>query len=47
MMISQLNVFLGLIQDRDRNAIKDLDKRNILFSKILSNILKRKDDIKK
>ena len=33
--------------DRDRNAIKDLDKRNILFSKILSNILKRKDNIKK
>ena len=33
--------------DRDRNAIKDLDKRNILFSKILSNILKRRDDIRK
>ena len=31
--------------DRDRNAIKDLDKRNILFSKILSNILKRRDII--
>ena len=33
--------------DRDRNAIKDLDKRNILFSKILSNILKRRLDISK
>ena len=33
--------------DRDRNAIKDLDKRNILFSKILSNILKRREDIMK
>ena len=33
--------------DRDRNAIKDLDKRNILFSKILSNILKRRGDIMK
>jgi hypothetical protein len=33
--------------DRDRNAIKDLDKRNILFSKILSNILKRRADILK
>ena len=33
--------------DRDRNAIKDLDKRNILFSKILSNILKRREDIRK
>ena len=33
--------------DRDRNAIKDLDKINILFSKILSNILKRREDILK
>ena len=31
--------------DRDRNAIKDLDKRNILFSKILANILRRRFDI--
>ena len=31
--------------DRDRNAIKDLDKRNILFSKILANILRRRINI--
>ena len=31
--------------DRDRNAIKDLDKRNILFSKILANILKKRFEI--
>ena len=39
------NVDLEL--DRDRNAIKDLDKRNILFSKILANILRRRFEIKK
>ena len=33
--------------DRDRNAIKDLDKRNILFSKILANILKNRFKISK
>jgi len=37
------NVDLEL--DRDRNAIKDLDKRNILFSKILANILRRRLNI--
>ena len=34
-----------LTLDRDRNAIKNLDDRNKLFSKILANILKRRFDL--
>ena len=47
--ITSLACFFGfnvnMELDRDRNAIKDLDKRNILFSEILANILRRRNEI--
>lgn len=37
------NVDLEL--DRDRNAIKNLDERNILFSKVIANIFRRRKEL--